>query len=143
MYILAKSPKLNSEIVCGTVFQDSCTYDNVGDDWSIDIDSNGPQIRGPKNEIPDRGPNDLTVVHITDTHWDPKYEEGGNAECNYPMCCRGNQGNLQHPEDAAGKWGDYRSCDIPWYSVDNVFEEIKKNHEVNFFFLISCPNIIR
>ena len=30
----------------------------------------------------------LKVLHITDVHIDVKYQEGTNAVCNQPLCCR-------------------------------------------------------
>jgi hypothetical protein len=59
------------------------------------------------------------------------YMPNGNAECGAVMCCRRDQGKPDRPEAAAGYWGDYRDCDIPWQTVQNTLQQIKENHKVN------------
>lgn len=56
-------------------------------DIRVKIDGNGPPIQGHKSEIPSSA-EELTILHITDTHHDPKYQIGSDANCNYPTCCR-------------------------------------------------------
>ena len=73
----------------------------------------------------------LTIIHITDIHYDPMYAPNGNAECGATMCCRSDQGNPDRQEAAAGYWGDYRHCDIPWQTVQNTLQQIKQSHKVN------------
>lgn len=51
---------------------------------------------------------------------------GGNADCGEPLCCGNRQGQPSSPENAAGPWGDYRSCDMPWHGVLNVMNETTK-----------------
>ena len=55
----------------------------------------------------------LKVLQISDTHWDPWYEPGANAECNEPLCCRISSGPPPPPQarKGAGIWGDYRYAD--------------------------------
>jgi hypothetical protein len=59
------------------------------------------------------------------------YVPNGNAECGAIMCCRSDQGKPDRPEAAAGYWGDYRGCDIPWQTVQNTLQPIKQSHKVN------------
>lgn len=59
------------------------------------------------------------------------YMPNGNAECGATMCCRSDQGKPDRPEAAAGYWGDYRDCDIPWQTVQNTLQQIKQSHKVN------------
>lgn len=33
--------------------------------------------------------------------------------------------------DRAGYWGDYRSCDTPWWSLVAGIDQISENHQVN------------
>lgn len=85
--------------ICGVVFQsDSCELGSIGNDyleWSISIDeahrrpSNGSKIDTPKASA-----DDLVIVQITDTHYDPHYREGANAVCGEPACCREKQVEL-------------------------------------------------
>jgi hypothetical protein len=73
----------------------------------------------------------MTIIQITDIHYDPMYMPNGNAECNAVMCCRRDQGQPETPDAAAGYWGDYRDCDIPWHTVQNTLQQIKESHKVN------------
>lgn len=83
--------QLTAETVCGIILQPlNC---NLGSghnlEWNINIDEAGQtEITEQKNEIPNTPEDELTIVHITDTHYDPHYREGANAECGVPVCCR-------------------------------------------------------
>lgn len=44
------------------------------------------------------------VLHLSDTHYDPYYMEGSNADCSEPLCCRLTNGNAASKEQAAGKY---------------------------------------
>uniref|UniRef100_A0A182PMN7 Sphingomyelin phosphodiesterase n=1 Tax=Anopheles epiroticus TaxID=199890 RepID=A0A182PMN7_9DIPT len=71
----------------------------------------------------------LTIVHLTDVHYDPEYLVGVNADCNAEACCRTLPGLAPATnQTAAGYWGDYRDCDTPWHSVVDVMEHIRQQH---------------
>lgn len=72
------------------------------------------------------------VLHLSDTHFDPYYEEGTNAECNEPLCCRLTNGPAASSQSRAGRWGDYRKCDTPKRTIDNMLQHIVATHAVNF-----------
>lgn len=72
------------------------------------------------------------VLHLSDTHFDPYYEEGTNAECNEPLCCRLTNGPAASPQSRAGRWGDYRKCDTPKRTIDNMLQHIVATHTVNY-----------
>ncbi|KAG4072908.1 hypothetical protein HA402_006588 [Bradysia odoriphaga] len=119
-FIIRSNPAITSELICGMVFQGSGCEMNENEipEWSINIDPNGRPINGSKSLIPSPSSSDITVVHITDTHYDPKYQAGARANC----------GVLENPEDGAGYWGDYRDCDSPWIAVLDVFTQINQTH---------------
>jgi hypothetical protein len=71
----------------------------------------------------------LTILQLSDIHYEPTYLPGGNAECDAPMCCRNDQGLPPRPEAAAGYWGAY-TCDTPWNVFDETMMQIKKAHQV-------------
>lgn len=77
----------------------------------------------------------LTIIQLSDIHYEPDYLIGGNAECKQPMCCRSDQGAPENSGAAAGYWGDYRSCDTPWNTFDDTVQQIKKTHQVSNFLL--------
>lgn len=82
-FIIRSNPAITSEFICGMVFQGSgCEMnENESPEWSINIDANGRPINGSKSLISSPSDNDITIVHITDTHYDPKYQAGAVANC--------------------------------------------------------------
>lgn len=70
----------------------------------------------------------LTIIQITDIHYDPQYAEGSQADCELYACCR--DANSSASTRTAGRWGDYHHCDTPWRAVVDVFEKIKKTFSV-------------
>merc|ERR1712212_402047 len=89
--------------------------DGVGRLWSVDIADDKPDVVVP--EIPQDGVV-MKVLHLADTHFDPHYQPGSNAECGEKyFCCRNESGPLASPEAAAGKRGDYRNCDAPRWTL--------------------------
>lgn len=81
-----------------------------------------------KNKYP------ISVVQITDIHIDPYYEEGANADCGEPLCCRQSAGSPASKSKTAGTWGDYRNCDTPVSALKSALEHISATHpEVSFF----------
>lgn len=73
----------------------------------------------------------VKVLHLADIHWDPEYLAGSNAMCGDPLCCRATSGEVVNATDAAGYWGDYRTCDLPWYLVENAVAQMAALHTVN------------
>ena len=71
------------------------------------------------------------VLHVSDTHYDPYYQEGTNADCKEPLCCRLTNGPAPNAAAAAGRWGDYRKCDTPKRTVDNMLTHISTTHPVS------------
>lgn len=70
------------------------------------------------------------VLQLSDTHFDPYYLEGSNADCNEPLCCRLTNGPAINKETAAGRWGDYRKCDTPQRTIDHMLQHISATHPV-------------
>uniref|UniRef100_A0A182JIY5 Sphingomyelin phosphodiesterase n=1 Tax=Anopheles atroparvus TaxID=41427 RepID=A0A182JIY5_ANOAO len=72
----------------------------------------------------------LTIVHLSDIHYDPEYVVGVNADCKAEACCRVLPDLAPATEaNAAGYWGDYRDCDTPWHAVVDVLEHVRRQHE--------------
>jgi hypothetical protein len=71
------------------------------------------------------------VLHLSDTHFDPYYQEGTNADCKEPLCCRLTNGPALSAQTAAGRWGDYRKCDTPRRTVDHMLQHISSTHPVS------------
>lgn len=69
----------------------------------------------------------LSVLHLADLHIDIEYKPGSNANCGRPLCCR--DGTPKEGELGAGFWGDYRTCDIPPWTAENMLNYIVQNEE--------------
>ncbi|CAG0891968.1 unnamed protein product [Darwinula stevensoni] len=87
------------------------------------------KTRGNYYQIPYPRGKTLKVLHISDTHVDPEYREGANAVCGRPLCCRKSDGTPTNPEDRAGKWGDYRDCDLPIRTLHSLLKHINDTHK--------------
>lgn len=115
--------------VCGLILSsENCSLSDPEKlEWSIKpSDIPKPSLTEPP-PAPLGSPT-LKVLHLSDLHWDPEYLEGSNANCHEPLCCRASSGNLTNPKDAAGYWGDYGSCDIPWRTIENTVMHMSKQH---------------
>lgn len=139
-YIVNERPNLTTDQLCGIIFQSSCPTDDLADfEWTVNVDPNKPALTGSKDTsvLPNAG--DLTVAHITDPHYDPSYMVGSWAACDEYNCCRYDQ-PIPAGEDVtlvgAGRWGDYRDCDSPLEAVIDAFTQIRRNHQVGYFYLL-------
>ncbi|XP_058058895.1 sphingomyelin phosphodiesterase-like [Anopheles bellator] len=130
LYIIDNRPNLPISSVCAVIFQSgACDLNDANfSAWSVDIDPNGTPVTESKSGAPQRGPNDLKVIQLTDLHFDPNYRAGYNADCGAPACCRESQGIPEDPEAAAGFWGDYRACDTPWNAVEDIIDRVAEDH---------------
>ncbi|KZP01292.1 sphingomyelin phosphodiesterase [Calocera viscosa TUFC12733] len=71
----------------------------------------------------------LTVVHLSDWHYDPSYIAGSEVHCTKPLCCRGwNETSDGEPKNAsvpAPSWGAY-TCDAPLNLAENMLANVKR-----------------
>jgi sphingomyelin phosphodiesterase len=74
----------------------------------------------------------MRILQLSDIHVDFEYQPGSLAECGQPLCCRNNSNynNSLGSKQSAGFWGDYRNCDIPIWTVEDMFDHISKNEKV-------------
>ncbi|CAF0864468.1 unnamed protein product [Didymodactylos carnosus] len=72
------------------------------------------------------------VLHLTDLHIDFEYTPGSNAECGRPLCCR--SGSPSVLATGAGYWGDYRTCDLPLWTAEAIFNYIARNEEFDIIY---------
>lgn len=54
--------------------------------------------------------------------------------CGDPLCCRATSGEVVNATDAAGYWGDYRTCDMPWYLIEDAVSQMATRHPVTFIY---------
>lgn len=125
--------------ICGFLVGETCPeVSNPYHNWEVKLPE---RFLAQEPAAPDRSSPIIKVLQITDMHWDPNYAEGSNAACDEPLCCRWSNGEPEIPKDAAGKWGDYRKCDTPMITIDNMLEHIKNTHKVLSHTLMSSDMI--
>ncbi|GFO01813.1 sphingomyelin phosphodiesterase [Plakobranchus ocellatus] len=115
---------LSPDEVCGIVVGPNCgdPY-NPLDNWNVTF-PNVPQP-APVPPIPPKpGSPTLRVLHLSDTHYDAHYKAGSNANCGEPLCCRQDDGVPANTSDGAGKFGDYRNCDTPLWTLENMLQKL-------------------
>lgn len=129
IYVL-KRLTIGPDEICSFVIGDACgdVY-NPSHEWDVQF----PPVPKPDPRdipLPKEGFPTFKVLHLSDTHYDPYYTEGTNADCNEPLCCRLTHGRPHTPHNAAGKWGDYRKCDTPKRTIDHLLDHIAETHTV-------------
>lgn len=129
IYVL-KRVTIGPDEICSFVIGDACgdVY-NPYHEWEVTF----PPVPKPDVRdipLPKEGFPTFKVLHLSDTHYDPYYAEGANADCNEPLCCRLTHGRPNTPQNAAGKWGDYRKCDTPKRTIDHMLDHISETHTV-------------
>jgi sphingomyelin phosphodiesterase len=136
IYVL-KQIEMTPAQVCSFVIGDACedVY-NPLHDWEVAFPPVSKPVVDPPITPLENVPS-FKVLHISDTHYDPYYQEGSNAECNEPLCCRFTNGAPIIPTAAAGRWGDYRKCDTPKRTVDHMLRHVANTHPVNHFLTCS------
>ncbi|KAL0851184.1 hypothetical protein ABMA28_007036 [Loxostege sticticalis] len=127
VYVL-KRISIGPNEICSFVIGDACgdVY-NPYHEWEVAF----PPVPKPavrELDIPVNTDQTFKVLQISDTHFDPYYAEGSNAECNEPLCCRASSGPVKSPSSGAGRWGDYRKCDTPKRTIDHMLKHIADTH---------------
>lgn len=113
------SKNLDEDFIC-SLFE-LCTYNYEklnADDFASRILKDKP-----KTPVIPQYPSEKTlkVVHLTDMHVDPMYQEGAEAFCGKPFCCRDKTGNETNP---SGYWGSLAECDLPERTIENMINYI-------------------
>ncbi|XP_021931289.1 sphingomyelin phosphodiesterase-like isoform X3 [Zootermopsis nevadensis] len=127
VYVL-KRINLGAEEICSFVIGDACgdVY-NPYHEWKVVFPPVPKPVVTPQ-VAPMHGAPTFKVLQLSDTHFDPYYQEGTNADCKEPLCCRLTNGPALSPQTAAGRWGDYRKCDTPRRTVDHMLQHISSTH---------------
>ncbi|XP_049295450.1 sphingomyelin phosphodiesterase isoform X1 [Anopheles funestus] len=127
IYVL-KRITIGPDEICSFIIGDACgDIYNPYHEWEVEF----PPVPKPDPRelgLPKEAAPVFKVLHLSDTHFDPYYAEGSNADCNEPLCCRLTNGRPTTPNGAAGKWGDYRKCDTPQRTVDHMLNHIADTH---------------
>ncbi|KAK9730903.1 Acid sphingomyelin phosphodiesterase C-terminal region [Popillia japonica] len=108
--------------VCGDV-------ENPLHEWSVQFPvEKKPSLKEKLNYVGD-APT-FKVLHLSDTHFDPNYEEGSPANCEEPLCCHPySTPNSTETLEPAGKWGSYSKCDMPKILIEHMLRHIAEEHK--------------
>ena len=100
VFMVMKSTKQSPENICGFMFGEACNNpENPKHEWKPSIPPASVKNKViQKKPIPSsrskRHDELLTILHISDTHWDPFYKEGSLAACDDFLCCREESGQV-------------------------------------------------
>ncbi|KAH3667526.1 hypothetical protein OGAPHI_003175 [Ogataea philodendri] len=96
------------ELICNS-FMGTCTdFEPKTVDFTRDASS-----QAATNYINSTKSKDLlTILHISDIHYDPAYSIGSEADCGYPLCCEERTQTSSTVKAPATKYGAYL-CDSP------------------------------
>lgn len=127
VYVVEKLVMSPDEI-CGFLIGDICgTPYNPYHEWRVAFPP-VPKPPIPQPQPPPDGMPTLKILHLSDTHFDPEYKAGSNADCGEPLCCRASSGSVKSPDKRAGLFGDYRKCDTPLRTIESMLENIAYLH---------------
>ncbi|CAI4226353.1 unnamed protein product [Auanema sp. JU1783] len=125
--------------ICSLVL-DNCGkfFDPMNVTWQLPMPGSKPPVI-PKTP----GQHTLKVLHLTDIHIDRDYVVGSEAQCsNKAFCCRPdddpNELNKEGVDivEPAGYWGTRGKCDVPFWFVDNMLQQIAETHkDVDYIYL--------
>ncbi|XP_059155897.1 sphingomyelin phosphodiesterase-like [Physella acuta] len=118
---------LSPDELCALVFHPHCGSPyNPHSDWNVTF-PNKPQPPYAPPTPPKAGAPTLRVLHLTDIHYDSEYQVGSNADCGEPLCCRRSSGPSGKPGAGAWKFGDYRKCDTPLWTLEDMFSTLAQD----------------
>lgn len=134
-YIMRNS-EIDSQSFCSLFMGISfcSTGSNEAYNWTLSVDNKGEPMSGPKSDTPRHSDNDIKICHFTDIHHDPLYEEGSRADCDEPMCCQRDKSTTQGTSSAAGYWGDYRDCDLPWRAFESALDHAQETQDCTYIY---------
>ena len=103
-----------------------CTKIGVCDKHYIELDADDfarEVLKGkPQTEVPTfPSEKTLKVLHLADMHIDMFYQEGSEADCGDPFCCRDIKENPKHK---AGYFGSLAACDLPEHTIQEILDFI-------------------
>ncbi|XP_030556482.1 sphingomyelin phosphodiesterase [Drosophila novamexicana] len=134
-YIMRNS-EMDSQSFCSLFMEVSfCnTGTNPAYNWTLTVDNKVEELSSSKSDTPHQSDNDFKICQFTDIHHDPLYEPGSLATCAEPMCCQREKSTTEGTSDAAGFWGDYRNCDLPWRAFESALDHAAKTVDCTYIY---------
>ncbi|XP_042149253.1 sphingomyelin phosphodiesterase-like [Ixodes scapularis] len=126
-----KHTEMDSAEICDTLFPDDCEG-HAALNWTVQLPPLRRTVTGPL-PTPSSGAPTLRVLHLSDTHVDPLYEEGSLASCAEYVCCHADDGRPHGPDQkAAGRWGTFQQCDIPVRTYESMLRHIRDTQKIDY-----------
>ncbi|KAL7321705.1 hypothetical protein PS15m_001446 [Mucor circinelloides] len=107
----------DGHLACASVLN-ACPYPGI-ETWKVPFPKKKPKhphMHKPTNKT-------MTVLHLSDWHVDPLYEEGTETLCDKPICCRKESTDYDNIMNSASPWGSY-GCDSPLTLIESMLEYI-------------------
>jgi len=136
MEYIMRNSEIDSQSFCSLFMEyNFCnTVSNEAYNWTLAVDSTAEPLSGPKSDTPTYSESDIRICQITDIHHDPLYTPGSLATCAEPMCCQRNKETTEGTSEAAGYWGDYRDCDLPWQAFESALDSAVLNTKCDYVY---------
>ncbi|EDV91428.1 sphingomyelin phosphodiesterase 1 [Drosophila grimshawi] len=134
-YIMRNS-EMDSQSFCSLflTFNFCNTGSNPDYNWSLKIDDKVEAPTSSKGDTPRQSESDIKICQFSDIHHDPLYEPGSLATCDEPMCCQRQKSSTEGTPNAAGYWGDYRDCDLPWHTLESALNHAVKTEKCTYIY---------
>lgn len=140
LYYILRNSKADAQTLCGILPIKFCQVKQPEFNWSVKVDAGKGALMAAKVKPPPgaNSSDDLTILQLTDIHYDPEYKVGSLAFCKEPLCCRSkSSGNESSDETTkAGYWSDYNNCDAPLHMIENALDHIREKHkDIDYIYL--------
>ncbi|TKR96369.1 hypothetical protein L596_010399 [Steinernema carpocapsae] len=120
--------------LCGLI-TNNCgeSYNPFRANWTITLPAEIPDSR-PASPYPTDTQKVLRVLQLSDLHFDLSYIPGSEADCGLPICCQLNASATKRP---AGYWGTVGACDLPPWTIENMFQHLNATSDDFDYILLS------
>ncbi|XP_068231172.1 sphingomyelin phosphodiesterase-like [Palaemon carinicauda] len=126
-YMFTNDPIYPADFCGMAMSSNGCNTTRPERNWSVEIHEGKPPV--VPIVLPDPTEPVMKVLQISDTHMDPLYVPGSNADCGEELCCRLEWGEPPTPEAEAWFWGDYRHCGSPPWMLEDMLGHIRSEHQ--------------
>ncbi|CEF68052.1 Sphingomyelin phosphodiesterase [Strongyloides ratti] len=146
LYVVEKL-LVSPDLLCG-LFIDECgdPKNPFNGNWEIKLPPKYEKEKSEmlkSNKIPKTQATIFKVLQLSDLHFDLLYKPDSEVDCNEPICCHDihkinkRRKRIKKVKKPAGYWGSVGNCDLPFWTIDAIFEDISKNHEDIEYIMLS------
>ncbi|XP_028969109.1 sphingomyelin phosphodiesterase [Galendromus occidentalis] len=117
--------KISESDICSLIFGPRCGEISAPTHiWEVVL----PPALKKRPKAP-QAANNIKILHLSDFHYDPRYREGAQAQCDLPLCCREPPEETEDPmgnqsmASLSGRFGDLRHCDMPMETIESLVDD--------------------